>query len=322
MSAGGKSVWFSLIFFLLLSAVARAESLSGDFYLGFRVSPTFPATAQLSSLPQTIPFRGKFYYQDGLYRIDLDIPSLTPTTAPTGKGKGASASVGSFSVFTILLAGSNKATFIDHKLRKAYQVELPVALNFQFSEETLRKALRSAELKQVSRNARFKLGRLRKIKPVNYEGLTAWGNEFLISFSIPEEAKAFFPPEIKPVITVRILYEKRTRIPLSLELETNVASLVLALKNVSAQKMPDVLFQIPELYVVQELSMEELGKILEEFGRNIESIFRESVAKIATPPEVSPKEEETVEETVQEEVPQEEVGENPPEKPEPGTTTT
>jgi len=121
---------------------------------------------------------------------------------------------------------------------------------------------------------------------------------------------------------VRILYEKRTRIPLSLELETNVASLVLALKNVSAQKMPDVLFQIPELYVVQELSMEELGKILEEFGRNIESIFRESVAKIATPPEVSPKEEETVEETVQEEVPQEEVGENPPEKPEPGTTTT
>ena len=322
MRTGRKFIWIGLVFFFLLSRVAHAESLSGDFYFGLRISPTFTATAQVPFPPQTIPFRGKFYYQDGLYRIDLDIPSLTPTTARAGKG--STASVGSFSVFTILLAGSNKATFIDHKLRRAYQVELPITPTFQFSEENLRQVLARARSQEGLGLNLVKVGQLKKMKPTNYEGLTALGNEFLLSFSIPEEAKAFFPPNLKPVVSARILYEKQTRIPLSLELETDVASVVLALKNVSAQKMPDILFQIPELYVVQELSMQELGNILEEFGRNLEDILRESVTKIATPPEVPPKEEESVEGSVEEKAPEEVTGEQPgesvPEKPKPGTT--
>ncbi len=257
-------------------APTQAKTVYGDFYVGFKLSPEFfqQMPTQLPALPTNIPFRGKLYYQDGVYRLDIVLPSVSAQATPTAaKGRKAGPAFQSYTFLFKPEAGMFNPVFIDHRIRRAYILNLPPEMAPSFSPRDFEKAFNSAEFRKIMREQGVIVGKLRRAKPRKYEGLSAVGYEYKLAFKLPETVKALIPEGISTDVTARFLMEKDTKVPLSFELESGVFSLNFGIRNVGVDRVPDVMFRVPELYVVETVGAEDLKLVLEDFGRYLEAVF-------------------------------------------------
>ncbi len=291
-----------VIFPALSASPSWADSLYGNLYLGFRVSPEFQqmASAELSSIPFSIPIRGKLYYQDKVYRIDLLIPSFPQTSTQFRKspsaGKQKTSTQPAFQVFTFLFSpsSSSKPIFIDNKLRRAYLLELPNEFLREMVRAITGKDIDWEELRRQAKKEGVIISKPKQIKSRKYENLTATGWEIKVTVPIPKDLRDLLKVADLSSITLRFLKEKRLKVPLSVEMESKLFTLTFGLRGISTDRLPEVLFQIPEFYIVESLNFEEFLNILKEFGRSLEAQIMQP-STLAIKVQAQPEEEVTEE---------------------------
>lgn len=278
---------------------ASAKTIYGDFSISLQLSPTLTggagATGQVE-VPLSLPFRGKLYYQDGIYRIDLLFPSFPAYSGGAPSGTSAVGKAGAYQTFSLLFQLGKHArsfTLIDHKLRRAYVVELPEETQAFFSAGEFLSVLQSRELQRALAEQGVKIGRMKEIGARKYHGLSAKGYEIKVRLDLPKETMAGMPKDFSPDLTFQYLMERDTKVPLSLSIFSDFFTLTFGISNILTNRLPDILFRVPDMYIVEHLSESEFEQLVERWVRAVTQAVRGTPAQPEEQPQLSPESPET-----------------------------
>lgn len=251
------------------AAPASAKSIYGDLYLGFSLEGLqgmpegFDLGAIMSQGP--LPFRAKVYFQDGLVRIDVDLPSLQGLAAEKG-----TQSLESFQVLTLLVdMAGNECVLLNHDLRKAYRIIIPEALMGVHAYKDPFALLTSKEyIASLTQSGLKHLG-TKRIKSRSFEGVMAAGLETQVKMSVPKDLAAQFSQmgaDFSGVFKLRYFYEPESKFPLLYEMDSGFAGFTMQIVNIKRDRLPEVMFQVPPFYVIKDFSVEELERMFLELA--------------------------------------------------------
>jgi hypothetical protein len=249
---------------LLLSAAAvpaSANTFYGDLYLGFSLN-----TDSLGGLTQglDLPFRGKVYYQDGMIRLDADIPALADLAgAKSAKG------VQAYEVYSMLMNLKDyEYLLMNHSLRQAVRLRVPPEMAGANPYKDPYSLLTSKDFIQGMTQGslgKVKYLHTRKLKGRTIEGLKTAGVEMMLQVKMPEaEMQALQQAGLSfnGIFTLRLYYELESKFPILYELDSELVTATLQLVNIRRDRLPDVLFEVPEFYTVKDYTVDDLMQMM------------------------------------------------------------
>jgi hypothetical protein len=322
---------------LLVSAAAvpaSANTFYGDLYLGFSLN-----TDSLGGLTQgldlnalagqmTLPFRGKVYYQDGMIRMDVDIPALASLA-----GAKSAKDVKAFEVYSALInLKENEYLLLNHGIRQAFRLRIPPEMIGPNPYKDPYSILSSKEFIQgvmQGGGGKVKYLHTRRLKVRTIQGLKAGGVEMMLKVKMPEadmQAMQQAGLNFNGIFTLRLYYELESKFPILYELDSELLTATLQLVNIRRDRLPDVLFEVPEFYAVKDYTVDDLAQMMLGVAQEAEGLSGKLTTRLeapVTPPaaegnEAAPPADGST-------PPPDEGGsapppETPPEEPPPGTT--
>jgi len=293
-----------IILGLLISAApVSAKTFYGDVYLGFSFHsiPGLPSSINFGQLGQemmgqiNIPLRSKVYYQDGIIRLDAELPAAALS--------GASADTEDFQVFSLLLGYETyDLILLVHGNRQAYRLTLPPELYDLVQPQDPMAVLTSKEFIEAFNQEGVKYLGTKRLKHRDFEGLKANGIEMSFRVLIPKADLAEMREagiEFDSKFTLRLYLEEDTNFPLLYELDSSMFQVTFQLVNLQRDQLPDVLFEIPAFYTIKEYSVYDLESLVNTLARDLglgggfaipdevfEELNLEEAALIAAEPEV------------------------------------
>jgi|GEM_PF-5274702 len=296
MAAIRRSLWFwpgivLLGLALSLASPARpaaARTFCGDFYIGLRLG-SLPGVdvASIPSQALKLPFAGKLYYQDGMFRIDLDLPSAllqetaagaaTETSFPVVTGPG-------FNVYTLLIPlKPGTISLIDHSTRQGYSFMPPAEWTAGWKTPTETnpfEALKEPETIRQLAGQGVRIVRTGRIKGKSFDGLATDAYDLKMKVDIPKEALAEMPAGFKPYFTLRIYFERETGFPLEFSFLSDLFDFSFRLANIQTTPLPESLFHIPEFYHETTFTEEELMELALELATRLGADFGEQLREL------------------------------------------
>ncbi len=278
----------SLAFSSVLPAQpAPAKSFCGDFYLGLQIGnlPGLDA-ASIPTQAMKLPFAGKLYYQDGVFRIDLDLPSSLTAEAPAERSTptGPLLQGAGFHVYTLLLPlRPGTITLIDHSARRAYSFDPPPEWASQWRTPTETNpfdALKNPETISQLAGQGIRIVHTGRIKSKDFDGLATNAYEMKMKVRVPLEAMKDMPADFKPYFTLHIYFEKETGFPLEFSFLSDLFNFSFRLANLQTGPLPKALFSVPQFYAEKTFTEGELMELLEEFAGSFGSEFSKQMQKV------------------------------------------
>jgi len=257
------------------AAPASAKTFCGDVYLGLSLgsitglaggmglgglSPDM--TGQLK-----LPFRAKVYYQDGVMRLDVELPSITDVTAEkTASAEGRQ-------VLSLLIDYETyDLTLLNHGTRHAYRLMVPPEMHDLILPQDPMAVLTSEEFIKAFNQEGVKYVGTKRLKSRSFEGLKTEGIEMSFRVLIPQaeltkmkEAGVDFDTKF----TLRLYLEEETNFPLLYEIDSSMFHVVFRLINLRRDHLPDVLFEIPAFYTIEEYTVHDLESLISSLARDL-----------------------------------------------------
>ncbi len=276
---------------LLLGAAAPAYSKTfcGDLYLGFSITGVegLPPGIDVNSLlsQAKLPFRGKVYYQDGLMRLDVDLPNIQELAGSTDPK-----AITGYQVFSVLMdASGSEFTLIHNNMRQAYRFRLPAALLEQNPyKDPYRFITSKAFLTGLAESGLKYLG-AKRLKARMFEGLKAGGIELQVKLDLPKDQHSQLKQlgiDLSRVIKLRFFFELESNIPLLYEMDSSIAGFTMQLVNIKLDRLPDVMFEVPSYYAIKDYSDEEVAETLLKLASEIQELADKMPSQMATLPKM------------------------------------
>ncbi len=255
---------------------AAAKTFYGDLYLGFKLGTiaSLPGAMDFSSMLRvmtskpSLPFRGKVYYQDGVTRLDLDLPSLGTLTPA-----GVSGEPQGFMTFSLLLdQQSGDFVLLHHSARKAYRLTMPPELAELALPTDPMEVLTSKKFIEAFAEGGLRHVSTKRLRSRRFDGLEANGIEIAFEVEIPAEdltEMREYGVEFDAKFKLRLFLEKDSNFPLLYELDSTMFSVRFELVNLQRDRLPEVLFEIPSFYTVEEYSLDDIESLLDVAMRDL-----------------------------------------------------
>jgi len=265
--------WLLLLGLLLAAAApAAAKTFYGDLYLGFTLGelPGLPPGTDLSALAgmMNLPFRGKVYHQDGVTRLDVDLPAVADLASGAESREKLR-----FQTFSLLFDQSTtEFVLLNHSGRSAYRLTIPAELAHLMRPSDPLAALTSKEFIQAFNQEGIRYIRTKRLPSRKFQGLTARGLEMTFAVELPAEVLAEMKQagvKFDSTFKLRLYWEEETALPLLYELHSSLFDFTFELKNLRRDRLPEVLFELPAFYRVQEYSLYEIERLVNALGREL-----------------------------------------------------
>jgi hypothetical protein len=205
------------------------------------------------------------YYQDGIIRLDAEFPASTLT--------GTSADTGDFQVFSLLLGYETyDLILLVHGNRQAYRLTLPPELYDLIQPQDPMTVLTSKEFIDAFNQEGVKYLGTKRLKRRDFAGLKATGIEMSFRVMIPKADLAEMREagiEFDPKFTLRLYLEQDTNFPLLYEMDSSMFQVTFQLVNLQRDRLPDVLFEIPAFYTVEEFTVYDLESLVSTITRDL-----------------------------------------------------
>jgi hypothetical protein len=288
---------------LLLAAPAAAKTFHGDVYLGFDFG-ALTGLMQGASMPglsadmtgqMKLPFRAKVYYQDGVLRLEAELPS-------GGNGGGAADQAkAAYQIFSLLIDYQTyDLVLLNHGNRHAYRLTVPPELHELIRPQDPMAVLRSKEFIEAFNQEGIKYLGTKRVKSRLFAGLNTDGIEMSFRVVIPEADLAEMREagvDFDTKFTLRLYLEEETHFPLLYKIDSSLFSLAFQLVNLRRDRLPDVLFEIPAFYTIEEYSVYELESLFADMAKDLglENAFTvppeaiEELAPERAPPGATPE---------------------------------
>jgi len=261
---------------LLAAAPATAKTFYGDVYIGisFGSMTSLMQGMDLGGLSPDmtgqlkLPFRAKVYYQDGILRLDAELPSMG-SLADAGVDKPA----GSSQVLSLLIDyETSDLVLLNHASRRAYRLTVPPELQKLIRPKDPMAVLTSKEFVEAFNQEGVKYLGTKRLKARSFSGLKADGIEMSFRVMIPQADLAEMKEagiDFDSRFTLQFYLEKETQFPLLYKIDSSIFSAVFQLANLKRDRLPDVLFDIPAFYAVESYTVDDLERLMKAVTRDI-----------------------------------------------------
>ncbi|HEC04416.1 MAG TPA: hypothetical protein ENI81_12855 [Phycisphaerales bacterium] len=255
------------------AAPASAKTFSGDVYLGISLGSMTGLVEGMGlgglsadMMGQVkLPFRAKVYYQDGMMRLDVELPS----TADKDTGN---AYAGSSQVFSLLIDyGTYDLTLLNHGNRCAYRLTVPPEMHELILPQDPMVILTSEEFIKAFNQEGVKYIGTKRLKARSFNGLKAEGIEMSFRVLIPEADLAEMKEagiDFDTVFKLHLYLEEETSFPLLYEIDSSMFRAVFRLINLHRDRLPDVLFEIPAFYTIEEFTVSDIESLINNLAQD------------------------------------------------------